>query len=92
MTNYQQQPAMPPPQSGGSDSNAVIAVVLSVVGLLLCAPLAIVGLVMGYSSRNKAQMTPGASTGAATAAIVVGWIAVVLWVLGTIFWIAFWNS
>lgn len=91
MSNYQQQPAMAP-QGGGTDGTAIAGVVLSVIGLLACAPLAIVGLILGYSSRNKAQATPGASTGAATAAIVIGWIAIVLWVIGSVFWFTIIND
>lgn len=81
---------VPVATTSSSDTMSVWALVLSAVGLVVCLPIAIVGLVMGHVARARlraAGSAPGGG-GLATAAIVVGWIAVALWVLGVIAYVA----
>lgn len=68
--------AMPP-----APASATTALVLSLVGLLFCGPLAIGGIVLG--SKVKAEIRSGdndpSSAGTAKAAVLTGWIAVAIW-------------
>lgn len=81
---YAAYPAHHVPQS--SSGTAVTSLVLSILGLLLCGPLAIVGIVLGHSAKKEIRGSGGATSGdgVATAGIVIGWISTVLWGLGVI--------
>lgn len=83
-------PAAPYGASGsmGNDSGATTAMILSIIGVFLCVPLAIGGMVMGYSARKRINASGGmlGGSGQATTAIVLGWVAVALWVLLMIFY------
>ena len=65
---------------GPTNGMAIAALVLSIIGLVTCLVGSIVGLVLGYVSRNQMQRSRGAQGGAglATASIVIGWAGVVL--------------
>ena len=83
----------PPPPAGGyaqpvgtwpKKSQAVVALVLSIVSIFICGPLAIVGIVLG---RNEVQAidrgeADPSKRGIAQAAFIVGIVAAVLWVVG----------
>ncbi len=86
---YGQQPYGPGghgwPQYGVSpypkSSQATTALVLSIVGLLCCGPLSIVGMLMGRSEVNairRGEVDP-AQQGTAQAGFVVGIIGTVIW-------------
>lgn len=84
----QQQPNWgSPPASGVPPTNgkAVGALVASILGFF-CGVGFIVGLILGYSARNEIRASGGRQSGdgAATAAIVIGWVGVGLTVLGVI--------
>lgn len=63
-------------QTGPTDGLAIAALVLSILGLVLCLVGSIVGLVLGYVSRGQIRDSGGAKGGAglATASIVIGWV------------------
>lgn len=84
----QQQPDWGSPQAPGvpqSNGKAIGALVASILGFF-CGVGFIVGLILGYSARNEIRASGGRQTGdgAATAAIVIGWVGVGLTVLGVI--------
>lgn len=69
--------------SGSQDgqTEAIVSIVLSVVGLCCCCLFPIAGLVLGYMSKNKGNQL-------GNTAVIIGWISVVLSIGGTIGWIA----
>lgn len=69
---------------------AVGALVASILGFF-CGVGFIIGLVLGYSARNQIRASGGQQSGdgAATAAIVIGWIGVGLMALGLILMVVF---
>lgn len=71
----------------GADGMGIASFVLSLLGLFLCGPLAVVGVVLGHMSRGRTRSMYGRPDGMATAGTVVGWIGTVLWVALTILWI-----
>lgn len=82
------------PGSMGNDSGATTAMILSIIGLFVCVPLAIGGMVMGYSARKRIDASGGmlGGSGQATTAIVLGWVAVALWVILMIYTVALSSS
>jgi hypothetical protein len=60
------------------DDAASVALLLSVVGLLGCFPVAITALAIGYLSRERIRRSGGAVGGERTAqrAIVLGWVGI----------------
>lgn len=81
--------AGPSPSPGGqvhvapTDGMATAAMVLGILGLVVCGPLAVVALFLGYSARGRIRQSGGqiGGDGQATAGIVLGWIGVVIWVV-----------
>lgn len=71
-----------PPQT---NSMAVGALVASILGFF-CGVGFVIGLILGYNARKQIRASGGqeGGEGAATAAIVIGWIGVGLMVLGLI--------
>lgn len=65
--------------SPDTDGMGTASFVLSLLGLLLLGPLAIVGIVLGHISRGRTRALYGRPDGMATAGAVIGWIAVLLW-------------
>jgi hypothetical protein len=76
-----------PPQTNGL---AVGALVASILGFF-CGIGFIIGLVLGYSARGQIRASAGreGGEGAATAAIVIGWIGVGLMILAILAFVAF---
>lgn len=62
---------------------AKVALVLSLLGLLGCLPVGLVGLAIGYRSRDRIRASGGALSGegVARAAIVISWVGVAISVL-----------
>jgi hypothetical protein len=60
------------------DDAATVALLLSVVGLLGCFPVAMTALAVGYLSRERIRAAGGAIGGERTAqrAIVLGWVGI----------------
>ena len=73
----------PPP----NHPQAVTAFVLGLVGLVVCTPVGIGGLVIGGRVRKEIDAAPGqySGRGLATAGWVLGIISVVLLVLAVVF-------
>lgn len=61
------------------DGKATASLVLGIVGLLCCAPCAIVGLIMALQAKNA-----GNTSGKVTAGMILSIIALVLWVVAII--------
>jgi len=75
----------PYPRSDGGSQNgqteAIISIVCSVLGLCCCCLFPIAGLVLGYMSKNKGNQL-------GNTAVIIGWICVALSVGGSIIWFA----
>jgi hypothetical protein len=67
-----------------SSSKATTAMVLGIVGLVVCQIVGIVAIVLGNQAKNEIDASGGQieGRGMAVAGIVMGWIAVGLMVLG----------
>ena len=62
-------------------TQAVVALVLSIVGLTMCCLTAPVGLIMANTALETTKQYPGhPDQGLATAAKIVGWITIGLWI------------
>jgi hypothetical protein len=79
----QQQPYAQQPRAVGAD-NAGGALAASIGGLLCCAPVAIVGLVMGNNAKNEAEATGRPLDGTMKAARIVAIVALALWAAGIV--------
>ena len=85
----EQQPTSPPGQTTGSpapesaSSQAVIALVLGIVGLLFCQPIGIAAWIIGAKERKAIERgeSPEAGMGLATAGWILGIIDTVLTIL-----------
>jgi hypothetical protein len=82
-------PAPPPPAYSGptSSGKAVAALVLGILGLVSCGPLAAIpAIFVGRSARREIDASGGMLTGRglASAGVVLGWIEVGLMVLGAL--------
>ncbi len=75
-------PAPPKPKS----NNPLIAMILSIVGVFCCGLLSIAGLILGYIELGKINRgeTSEEGRGMAKAAVIIGIIALALWVIGII--------
>jgi hypothetical protein len=87
----QQWGTQPAPQYAPAQQTsglAIGALVSSVLGFF-CGIGFIIGLVLGYSARKQIRESGGSlgGEGVATAAIIVGWVGVVLMVLGILFFV-----
>jgi putative exporter of polyketide antibiotics len=79
--------AVPPSASAYPEqSQATTALVLSILGLLCCGILGVVGLVIANNEKQgiAAGRRDPANQGMAQAAFVIGIVAIALWVLGLI--------
>lgn len=83
--SYSAPPPPPPPGYPGAagdnpaDKKATQALVLSIVGLLCCGPLAILGLV--FANQATAE---GSTNGRAQPAKIIAIIGIVLWAVGLV--------
>lgn len=67
------QPVRPP----GTNGKAIASLVISVGGLLCCAPLALVGVVLGGFAIRETKRTGQEGYGMALAGTIIGGLAVV---------------
>jgi hypothetical protein len=80
---YQTQSYGGPVYGYPKNSLAVWSLVLSIVGAVLCGLFtAIPGVIIGYNARKAVQRGEANNGGMATAGIIVGWVAIILTVLG----------
>ena len=70
--------ATPPPRTSGM---AVAGLVCSIVGVIIFGLPAVVGVILGFISRGEIRRSGGrtAGSGLALAAIIVGFVAIALW-------------
>ena len=87
-SQWQQTPNQPNPQwqptAPTQPGKAITALILSIVGLVLCPYIfSVIGLVVGYISRGEIKRSGGAlaGEGLALAAIIIGWGAIAVWTL-----------
>ena len=81
------------PQYGGGygagqsfAKDAQTAMILSIIGLLCCGILGIIGLIQGNKAKKNMQMSGNfEGQGMATAAVVMGWIAIAFMIIGVVF-------
>jgi hypothetical protein len=95
---YAQPPAAAPnPQyasapAPGTPTNvlAIISLVASVLGVIAIPILgSIAGVIMGHIASKQIRATGEQGAGLAKAGLIVGYIGLGLWVLGTLAWLAF---
>lgn len=70
-------------------SQATTALVLAILGLICCGPLAVIGAVMGRSEVNaigRGEIDP-AQHGTAQAGFIIGLIGSILWGIGIAFYV-----
>ena len=58
---------------------AIAAFVIALVGL--CSPLGILGLILGYVAKSQIKRRNNSGEGLAAAAIILGWISLIVTVL-----------
>lgn len=79
--------ATPPPAAAyPENSQATLALVLSILGVLCCGILGIVGLVIANNEKQAiaAGRRDPTNQGMAQAAFIIGIVGIALWVLGLI--------
>jgi hypothetical protein len=84
-----EQPASPQPNpdwqpSAGTPGKAIAALILSIVGLVLCPYIfSVLALVLGYMARGEIKRSNGAlgGDGLALAGIIIGWGSIAIWTL-----------
>lgn len=79
-------PSQPPQGAPEKPANPTTALILSIAGLLCCAPVAIFGILMG--NKVKKQISEGrndpANASTATVAQIIGYVALGLWAIGIV--------
>lgn len=76
-------PPGPPPNSG----KAVTALVLGIVGLVVCQVVGVAAIIVGKQANEEIAASRGTlgGEGLAQVGIVLGWVAVALMALGVVF-------
>lgn len=81
------QPAGYPAAGQSTNGLAIASLVSSILGIFCCGVLSILGLVLGVVAKRQIRDSNGTQTGdgMATAGIIIGGIALVLWIIYWIF-------
>ena len=68
------------------NKKALWSMILGIVGLLCCGVAGVVAIVLSTQAKKEIEASGGRQTGAgmATAGLVIGIVAVVLWILGVV--------
>ncbi|MGH3647888.1 MAG: DUF4190 domain-containing protein [Micromonosporaceae bacterium] len=61
-------------QPRGTNGMAVASLVISCVSFFICAPVAVVGAILGHIARNQIRDSGEDGDGVALAGIIIGWI------------------
>jgi hypothetical protein len=82
--NWQQAPDGSWQQVGGTETSgkAITALVLGILGLLLCPLIcSVLAVIFGYQARREGDSSAGrvGGRGIAVAGVVLGWIGLVIW-------------
>lgn len=83
---YGQQPYGAPGPQGGTNSKAIWALVLGIIGILCCGPLGIGSIILGRSAQTEIAQTGQGGAGMAKAGVILGIIALVFLVVQVILW------
>jgi hypothetical protein len=89
---YPSQPGYPPPGLAfgpygaapaphGTNTNAIIAVVASALGVVLCGTSSIVGIILGVIAMRDTRRTGQDGHGLALAAVIIGALVVAFWLV-----------
>ncbi len=81
---YGQQPMYGygyPPPPPKSQTNAILALVLSCVGLATCGVTAIVGVIFGHIAMGRIKRGEEDGRGMALAGVIVGYVVIAGWLL-----------
>jgi hypothetical protein len=81
--------AVPPATS--TNTMAIIAFIMSMAGILMILPLvgSIAGIILAYQARKQIAQTQEGGAGLVTAALWIGWIALIIVVMSTLAFILF---
>lgn len=82
---YGQQPmyggyGYPPPQPK-SQTNAILALVLSLIGFATCGVTAIVGVIFGHIAMGRIKRGEEDGRGMALAGVIIGYVVIAGWIL-----------
>ena len=77
------------PPRAGTNGMAIGSLVCSVAGLACYGIPSIVGIVLGVVAMNQIKQTGQEGRGMALAGVIVGGVAVVLWIIGIILYVIF---
>ncbi|WP_037353339.1 DUF4190 domain-containing protein [Amycolatopsis orientalis] len=78
--SYEHQPYPPRgPQAGAG--LALGSLVCSIAGFVLCAPMAVAGIVMGHVAFHRARRGRGTGGALAVAGFVIGYAALIVWIV-----------
>lgn len=79
------------PQTGSSNTLALVSVILSGLGLLtfITAPI---GAILGHVSRSQIKKTGQSGRGLALGGVIAGWVITVLWVISLVIFTIFMIS
>jgi hypothetical protein len=81
---YGQQPMYGygyPPPPPKSQTNAILALVLSIVGFATCGVTAIVGVIFGHIAMGRIKRGEEDGHGMALAGIIIGYVVIAGWLL-----------
>ncbi len=87
MTNPPPTPPAPGSATPTLNVKAVLAFVIAFVGLFTCPLLgAVIGVILGGQAKTEIDRSGGMQTGRglATAGVVIGWIAVVVFLVASV--------
>lgn len=65
---------------------AIVSLICSIAGLVICTPVVIVGVITGHMARKQIRENPNTYSGAgmALAGVIIGWIGIALMLIGII--------
>ncbi|MFC4008466.1 DUF4190 domain-containing protein [Nonomuraea purpurea] len=73
---------------GGTSGKATAALVLGILSLVACGILSIVAVIVGHSAMSEIDREGLEGRGLATAGLALGYIALVLWGIGFLVYMA----
>jgi len=77
------------PPMRSTNGLAIASLVLSLAGLVTCGIASLIGAILGHVAKKQIRERGEDGSGMATAGIVIGWIVVVLAVIGAILYVLF---
>ncbi|ATY09690.1 DUF4190 domain-containing protein [Amycolatopsis sp. AA4] len=80
--SYEHQPYPPRGPAPGAGL-ALGSLICSIAGFVLCAPMAVAGIVMGHVAFHRARRGRGTGGALALAGFVIGYAALIVWSIVT---------